>query len=332
MSRALIVKDCGPGATVQDLGRFGYVAYGASQAGAADADALYEGAALLSQDPNFAALELAGMGGRFEVTQPTRIALTGAEMTAKADASLAWNTSHMLLPGQVLTIGPTRQGNYGYLHVGGGIATPEFMGSRSTHLIARIGAAVTPGVLPLGDDLDAEVGLTLPNSKRFGGGTIRIIASAQTNQFSVDDLARLQATAFTRDPRGNRMGARMSYKGAPFQPVGGLSILSEVVVPGDIQIAGDGAPFVLLGECQTTGGYPRIGTVIPPDIPRVAQARPGEVLQFELVSRDDALRLYAAHIKARLSLKPTPRLRAPHDIADLLSYQLISGAITGAET
>lgn len=333
MAASLIVVDCGPGTTVQDLGRFGHVASGASVGGAADLDAMYEGAVLLGQDPNLAALELAGMGGRFEATQPVRIALTGAPAPAQlGEAALAWNASHLMQPGEVLRIGPARQGNYSYLHLGGGIDTPPFMGSRSTHLLARIGAPVEPGPLPLGTDARNAAGMTLRPLPRLGGGTLRIIANAQTGRFSAADLERLQSTSFTRDPRGNRMGARMSYEGAPFAPEGGLSILSEMVVPGDIQIAGDGAPFVLLGECQTTGGYPRIGTVIPPDLPRVAQARPGEALRFQLIPRAEALRLHAAHLSQRATLKPQPMVRDPHDMADLLSYQLISGAITGAET
>jgi allophanate hydrolase len=327
MQRALIIRACGPGTTVQDLGRFGYVAQGASPGGAADRDAMFEGAALLGQAAKTAGLEITGLGGRFEVSTPTRIALTGARAQARLDEQpLAWNASHLMQPGQGLSIGPPQGGNYSYLHLGGGIATPPFMGSRSTHLVARIGAAVTPGALPLGEDPGTETGLALPEAPRFGGGTLRIIASAQTNRFSAADLARLQNTEFTRDPRGNRMGARMSYAGAPFQPEGGLSILSEMVVPGDIQIAGDGAPFVLLGECQTTGGYPRIGTVIPPDLPRVAQARPGEALRFALIPRDAAL---AAHEAALRALAPQPRLRDPRDIPDLLSYQLIDGATAG---
>lgn len=332
MSRALIVHACGPGTTVQDPGRFGHIASGFSPGGAADLDALFEGAALLGQPPETAALEFAGLGGRFAVTEPTRFALTGARAPAHLDeAPLAWATSHWMEPGQILTLGAMNGGNYAYLHLGGGIATEPFLGSRSTHLLARIGAALRPGQIALDRDPKREIGLTLAPKDRFGGGTVRIVASAQTQSFSAADIERLQDTRFARDPRGNRMGARMGFDGAPFQPEGGLSILSEMVVPGDIQIAGDGAPFVLLGECQTTGGYPRIGTVIPPDLGRIAQARPGEPIRFQMISRGAALAAYAAHRQDRSALTPYPRHRDPHDIPDLLAYQLISGAVTGEE-
>ena len=63
--------------------------------------------------------------------------------------------------------------------------------------------------------------------------------------------------------RVDRMGVRMDFDGEGFATEEQLSIVSEVVVPGDIQVSGDGAPYVLMFECQTTGGYPRIGSVLP---------------------------------------------------------------------
>ena len=84
MSRALDILACGPGVSVQDLGRTGYLAQGLSRGGAVDGLALHEGAALLGQ-PVGAALEMAGFGGRFRATEPLRIALTGAPMRATID-------------------------------------------------------------------------------------------------------------------------------------------------------------------------------------------------------------------------------------------------------
>ena len=334
MSRALIVNSCGPGATVQDQGRLGYLVQGLSQAGAADQTALFEGAALLGQSPELAALELAGMGGQFTAQGDLRIALTGAEMPTSIDgAPVAWNASHALADGQTLTIGAARGGNYGYLHLGGGIATTPFLGSRATHLVAQVGAFIGAGPLPVGDETGGETGLKLPPDPRFGGGRVRIIPSVQTNLFAPADLERLETTTFTRDPRGNRMGAAMTFDGPPFAAQNQLNILSEMVVPGDIQVTGDGTPFVLLYECQTTGGYPRIGTVIPPDLPKIAQARAGDPITFEFITRDAALTVYATYLAHLRSLPNAcqPLIRDPHDIRDLLSYQLISGMSTGDE-
>jgi len=152
----------------------------------------------------------------------------------------------------------------------------------------------------------------------------------QTTCFSQATRARFTATTFRRDPRANRMGVRMDQPEDGFFADDVLSIVSEVIVPGDIQITGDGAPFVLMCECQTTGGYPRIGTVIPCDLPRVAQAPAGAEISFEFVTPEDAakIELRARAEVASLSSRITALVRDPHDIRDLLGYQLVGGAIS----
>jgi len=157
------------------------------------------------------------------------------------------------------------------------------------------------------------------------------VAGPQTRLFPQDEIARFEATAFTRHPRGNRMGVRLTHEGEGFHAEAGLSILSELVVPGDIQIAGDGAPMVLMAEGQTTGGYPRIGTILPCDLPRVAQAPPGATLRVRFVDRDEGLAAERAAAEARRALpgRLTRLVRDPRDMRDLLSYQLIGGVTAG---
>ncbi len=334
MTRAVIVHRAGPGVTVQDRGRPGYLAFGLSRGGAADQLALVEGAALLGQDANLGALEMAGTGGEFEATEDLRIALTGAPMRTSIDGeNLVWNASHLLPKGARLTIGAASSGCYGYLHVGGGLHLPTVLGAQSAHLAAGIGAPVQPGErLPVGRDARiGDKGEILEPEARFDGGTIRIVPSLQTRLFDPTEIERFEATEFNRDTRGNRMGVRILPGGDGFHIEAGLTILSEVIVPGDVQITGDGTPFVLLSECQTTGGYPRIGSVVPADLPRVAQARPGTALRFRFVSLEEAVDIERRETERRESLRASlrPIIRDPHDIHDLLSYQLIGGVTAG---
>ena len=333
MNRTLIILRAGPGLTVQDHGRSGLLDRGLSVGGAADQRALAEGAALLGQGAQLAALEMAGMGGEFAVTASSRIALTGAPMRATLDGEpLVWNASHAIAPSQRLSIGPATSGVYGYLHFGGGIDLPPQMGARSAHLTAGIGALLADGDrLALGEDTGTLTGLILPVEDRFSGGSLRVVPSIQTENFSKADRQRFAQTEFTRDPRGNRMGVRLAFEGAPFQAEDQLGIVSEIIVPGDIQITGDGAPFILLGECQTIGGYPRIATVIPTDLPRVAQAAPGAAFSFEFITRAEGFAAIKAEAEARaaLSSRVAPLVRDPRDISDLLSYDFISGVTDG---
>jgi biotin-dependent carboxylase-like uncharacterized protein len=328
----LHVHRIGPVCTLQDMGRPGLLKQGLSQGGATDRLALAEGAALLGQSPRLAALEMAGMGGEFTATSDMRIALTGAPMPATIDGSaIVWNASYTLLAGQRLSIGAARMGVYGYLHLGGGIDGPEFLGARSSHLLAGIGGTVQVGdQLKPGPDNANPTGMVLDVANRFLGGTVRVVPSVQTDLFARDVLQRFEDTEFIRGPRANRMAAEMISDGAGFTASGQLDILSEVIVPGDIQMTGDGLPFVLLPECQTTGGYPRIATVIPCDLPLVAQAPAGAAIRFEFVTLEQALAAQRVFVAMLAGLKNScrPAVRDVADMADLLSYQLVSGAIS----
>ncbi len=334
MTATLEILEAGPGVTLQDLGRPGFLAQGLSRGGAVDQRALAEGAALLDQ-PVGTALELAGFGGRFRATRDLRVGLTGATMRATIDgADVAWSASHLLPAGAVLSIGGAQSGVYGYLTPGGGFAEPLILSAQGAHLAAGLGRALEAGDrLALGADTGRKVGLVLTPAPVFAGGVLRVLPSLQTDLFPEETRARFERESFTRDPRGNRMGVRVRPEGEGFQLTGGQSILSEVIAPGDIQVPGDGAPYVLLCECQTTGGYPRIGTVIPCDLPRVAQAAPGARLSFRFVTREVALAAERAERaeRARLPQSAQPMLRDPRQMADLLSYTLISGVTNGED-
>lgn len=330
----LSIHRAGPAMSVQDLGRTGTLKLGLSRGGAADRLALLEAAALLVQTRVQAGIEMAGMGGSFTVDVPTRIALTGAPMRATLDgAPLEWNATHLVPPGAMLDIGPATSGVFGYLGFAGGVATHEVLGSRSAHLNAGLGRLLAAGdTLPLGTDHDLlSPAMRLAPEDRFSGGTIRVVEGPQTSLYSGQTRDRFLQTEFHRSTHGNRQGIRLDFDGEPFQVDGQLGIVSDVIIPGDIQMTGDGIPFVLLPECQTIGGYPRIGAVIPADLPTVAQAAPGAALRFQFLSFEDADKLLVseAHQLRDLRKAVRPTLRDPHDIADLLGYQLISGATAG---
>lgn len=332
---ALQILRAGPGLTVQDLGRPGWAARGLSTGGAIDRLALHEGAALLGNDPGLAVIEMMGLGGAFSVNEATRFALTGADMGANIDGSpIQTYTTYLLEPEHVLSIGSARSGMFSYLAFAGGIATPLIMGSRASHLTAGIGGVLEAGqTLPIGPDPDPRAAqMHLPMDNRFGGGTIRVMPGPQTPFFAPDTLARFAETTFGRSARGNRQGVRLDSASAPFAMDDALNIASDLIVPGDVQMTGDGVPYVLLAECQTIGGYPRIGTVIPADLPRLAQAVPGDPIRFTWVSvaEADATAHSPDALMRKLYSSCTPRVRDPHDIPDLLSYQLISG-VTGGD-
>ncbi|MEM1362917.1 MAG: biotin-dependent carboxyltransferase family protein [Pseudomonadota bacterium] len=330
------IEAAGPAVSVQDLGRLGHLAEGLSPGGAMDVQALYEGAALLGQPVNSAAIEMGGLGGRFRFTLDTRIALTGAPMRVFADGTpLRWHAIHLVTAGTVLEIGGCLEGQYGYLHIAGGIVTPPVMGSRAYHARAGLSRPLQDGdTLRFAiDPMPERHGLLLEPVPRFQGGTLRLLPSAQTALFEGDLKSLFLETEFRRAPRGNRLGLALDGQGASFALPTGLSVVSEIIQAGDVQIIGDGTPFLLMADCQTTGGYPRIGCILPQDLPRAAQTAPGTPLRFEFIDPEDALTLHRRWMAelAALSDQCHPLRRDPADVADLYAMQLISGVTDGQD-
>lgn len=336
MSAHLDILSAGPGVSMQDLGRPGHLATGLARGGAADRLALFEAAALLGLPGVVAGIEMAGSGGRFRVSAPTRFALTGAVMQASIDATpLPWHASHKLYPGQELYIAGAKSGVFGYLTPFGGVQTPLVLGSRAAHLAVGLGAVLCAAdSLPIGPDPTPDAAsMRLRLRDRFSGGGIRLMPGPQTDLFAPETLAAFLAATFTRSATGNRQAVRLDHGGAPF-PADIQGLASDLVTPGDIQMAGDGVAYVLLSECQTTGGYPRIATVIDADLPLIAQTPPGAKLRFNLLTlaQADAAFCPEAGLIAALRANVAPLIRNPHDMGDLLSYQLIGGVVSGSET
>lgn len=340
--RALEVVSIGPAASIQDRGRPGYQRYGVSTGGALDPVALEEAGALLNQDAGLAAIELCLFGGSFKALgEPLRIALTGAPMSSSlTDGSgerrpVTWRSSFLLKPGELLEIGAATAGFAGYLNVGGGIDTPLELGSRAAHLRAGLGGgALSAGMhLPVGGDPADETGLVLPATERFAKKEIRALWGPHARLYPDTERARFAATEFRLSAKRDRMGARLDFDGAPFHTEGALSGLSDAVSIGDIQLTGEGLPIALLADCQPTGGYPRIATIATADLPALAQLSTGSLFRFMMVEEEAAVEALQREISARRALRGSaaPLLRDPREIADLLSYNLIDGVVSGAE-
>jgi allophanate hydrolase len=281
------------------------------------------------------AIEMAGVGGRFETDAPFRFALTGAPMQAEVNGeAVEWHATHSIKAGDVLTIRGVTRGTYGYLTPAGGIETEAWLGSRAAHLAIGIGAALGAGeVLALGDDPEPNAaGLRIAVEDRFSGGRLRLMPGPQTGLFDAALRERFFATVFRRSAQANRQGVRLDGGDAPFSSdTGGLA--SDFIAPGDVQMTGAGLPFVLMAECQTIGGYPRIGTVHPRDLPRLAQAPEGAELRFQAIdtAEADALWQSEAALFKDLKAKVSRRIRDPREMRDLAAYRLIDGVVRGDE-
>ncbi|GGE21128.1 biotin-dependent carboxylase uncharacterized domain-containing protein [Gemmobacter megaterium] len=323
MSR-LVVERCAPGVSVQDGGRTGWRRYGVSTAGAMDRLALAVANVLVGNGPDCAAVEVTLAGARFRVAEgPVLVAVGGPGAVLSVDGlKIPQGASARADTGQMVEISAILGGVYGYLAVAGGIALPPEMGSRSAHLRSGIGG----GLLTPGDNLPVGRGALTPRAMdqipAHTSGAIRCIPGPQEDWFAADALDLLVAADWQIDMRSDRMGR---FLVGPRLAPDERSMVSDGVLPGSIQVPPAGQPIILMRDCQTTGGYPKLATVISADLDRLAQLPAGANFRLALVERADAVAAAQrlAHTIAGLVAHPSGRI----DSRRLLSANLIDGMV-----
>ncbi len=342
MSAALIVQTAGPFTTVQDLGRTGHQAAGIPVSGALDPVALRLANALVGNAQGEAALEIRLAGPVLKVAAPrVRIALCGTSAPLQILAPdprevPAWQ-SVTLERGTVFRVPPLAGSVTAYLAVEGGFDLPQILGSRSTCLRAGFGG-LKGRVLADGDILplvraEPSDRADLRAARRpdlAPPAAIRVVLGPQDDYFPDAAIAALLDAEFHVTNQADRMGMRLS--GPKLAHENGYDITSDGIATGAIQVPGDGQPIILLADHQTTGGYPKIATVISADLPALGRMAPGTALRFSAISVTDAQAVYVAHKRAiadmLATLEPVRIDPASLSSTALLAANLISGAVS----
>ena len=344
MSGGLKVLAPGLHTTVQDLGRPGYQAIGVPVSGALDGFSLRLANALVGNALGAPALEVLLSGPTFEVAaDAVRVALVGAGASlaigAKESRILAAGQSLILSRGEMFEAVIGRQSASCYLAVEGGIAVPPTLGSASTYVRAAIGgiegrALRRDDFVPLAiarPSERAELRLPSPMSAT-GDHPIRVVLGPQQDYFTDEAIAALLGAEFRISPSADRMGMRLD--GPLLRHRSGWDIVSDAIATGAIQVPGSGQPIVLLADHQTTGGYPKIATVVSADLPLLGRRRPGDALRFTAVTIEAAEELcrVAERRLAELSAGlESVADREGVDLGSLYGGNLISGVVTGLE-
>ncbi|MEP6603086.1 MAG: biotin-dependent carboxyltransferase family protein [Spartobacteria bacterium] len=285
--------------TIQDLGRFGSRQSGVSVGGALDPHALRVANLLVGNDDFAAGIEITFGGLQMGFSDERLVAWCGGEFEVDIPAGHAAR----MRAGDHLTFGKSKVGCRSWLAIAGGVDVPPVLGSRSTDLRAKFGG-LDGRALRDGDEL------ALGPRPAFGAATqkvsswsaphdwsntaravpiLRVIRGTDWDLFSNAETFWREEFAVT--PDSNRMGARL--EGAELKRKEDVDLVSEAVAPGTIQVPPNGQPIVLLGDCQTIGGYPKIAHVITIDLPIAAQLRAGDRVRFREIELIDAHRLLA---------------------------------------
>jgi antagonist of KipI len=290
---ALIVVRPGLLTTVQDLGRWGYQGSGVPVAGPMDAYSHRRANRLVGNPEEAAALEITMIGPELQADADVVCVLSGGQFDATLNGEAIDVTRPFVVSaGSRLRFGARRTGARASLAVAGGFDLPLVFGSRATSVVARMGPfggrpLVAGDVLPIIRKADRAsapaAALALPR----GGARLRIIRGPHADMFTSTAQATLTASRFVVTPESNRMGYRL--EGLPLAHTGGADILSDATPMGSLQVPASGQPILLMADRQTTGGYPRIATVISADLPIAGQLAPGDWIEFAECTRTAAV-------------------------------------------
>ena len=304
-----MIKVINPGffTTVQDLGRKGFQAFGVPVGGAMDNYAFRLANLLVGNDENTPALEFTISGGMYEFDDDMLISLTGADMNATLDGTPLKNwASHKVKKGQVLLFAFSMLGCRSYMAVAGGLKVEKIMNSASTHTRSKMGGiegrqlkkedilSIEKSNFDKSITLSDEFTYCVPEEK-----IIRVLPGPQDDCFTADAFDILQRNVYEVDIESDRMGYRLKGAEEITHLAKGADIISDSLIKGAVQVPGSGQPIVMLADCQTTGGYTKLCSVITVDLVLIAQCKPGDKLKFKVVSDDEAieaLRFYEAKI------------------------------------
>lgn len=286
----------GPMTTVQDRGRFGYIAFGIGTSGVMDLDAYEAANYLVGNKHGEAVLEATLMGPSIRFEADCICAVTGADMGAKIGNRLVERyRPFWVQAGQVLSMGVAQTGCRGYLAVQGGFDVPIVMGSRSTNLKCQLGG-YEGRALKAGDVLhvpDETYSSIMDRKRRVPfydqEVTVRVVPGPQTDYFTEEGFRTLWSQPFAVSAKSDRMGLRLD--GTAVETKNGSDIVSDGIALGAIQVTSAGQPIILLADRQTTGGYAKIGTVCSVDIPKLAQLKPGGIVHMKEITVEDAQKL-----------------------------------------
>lgn len=275
----LTVVDPGALSTVQDRGRVGLAHLGVPRGGALDGPAAALANRIVGNGAGAAVVETTLTGIVLRADAGHWIAVTGAPCAISVDGHAAPHAQAVRAEaGSVVTVGAAQSGVRSYVAVAGGIAVEPVLGSRSTDTLAWVGPPrLEKGtVLPVGAASGKPQAHDTPRPP--GSGPLRLLPGPRAAWFEGDALARLCSSEWTVGEASNRIGLRL--RGQSLDRSRSDELPSEGIVLGAVQVPPDGQPVVFLADHPVTGGYPVVAVVTPEDLPRCAQARPGDLVRF----------------------------------------------------
>jgi antagonist of KipI len=297
--------------TVQDAGRWGFQSRGVPVAGPMDPVSHRLANALVGNARSAALLEITLIGPELEFEDERLVAIAGADYDLTLDGRpVPPRAPFTVSAGSRLRFGMRRLGARAYLAVSGGLTVPPVLGSRSTHLVSAMGgisgrALIAGDRLPLGDSALAHGTALAPQGAIVAlpdrQATIRVLPGPQVDYFAPDALDILESASYIVGRNSDRMGFRLV--GPSLAHARGADILSDATPLGVLQVPASGQPILLMADRQTTGGYPKLATVISADLAIAGQLAPDDAIAFVVCTHADAVKALIAQERVLMALE-----------------------------
>lgn len=306
--------------TIQDLGRPGYLAQAVPVSGAMDTLSHRLANLAVGNKETDATIEFTYGNIEFLAETDLLLAFSGSGATPSVNGyALPVNKPVFIASGSLVELKSNLSGCRTYMAIAGGFNVPELMGSKSTYLQAGMGG-LNGRSLQKGDVLESlmygKISIAILDSLNQQSATsfpswsvalpafqsftsvIRVIPGREFTWFNGESLLNFMSETFKVSRRNNRMAYQL--EGHNMQRLADNELLSTAVCPGTIQVTGDGKLMLLMADCQSTGGYPRIAQVAAVDLPLCAQLKSGDEISFEVISHKQAEKL---HLRRELDIQ-----------------------------
>lgn len=271
--------------TIQDFGRFGFLKYGVPLSGTMDNYASKIGNLILNNPVNSAVLEVTQMGPKLKFKANAKVVITGADLSPEINKiSVSNNSIQFINPGDVLSFGKRKSGCRAYLSISGGFKTSENLGSKSWYEGISDLSKLTKGMKLVFDStsfsnypMHSSVKI---NSEYLLQKELPVFPGPEYRLLSGKEKELLAVTEFSIDQKNNRMAIQLQEK-----IKNSLSpIITGPVIPGTVQLTPSGNLIILMRDCQTTGGYPRIFQLSDRAMNILSQKVLGDIIFFQLNS------------------------------------------------
>ncbi|WP_405205945.1 biotin-dependent carboxyltransferase family protein [Aquimarina sp. LLG6339-5] len=269
--------------TIQDGGRFGYSKYGVPKSGAMDLRSFFLANAILNNDENSAVIEWTVVPPVLKFLGDTIVSITGVICDPYLnDVRCKMNSQIKIVNGDVLKFKNVRNGVYGYVGIFSGFLSEFILGSRSQYnQITKFSRLFRNDMITYNSVSRFSTSNSLISNTVFWEelDSLHVYKGPEFDMLSDMQKDVLLHHDFTISDIRNRMA--ISLEESLENDLS--SMLSSPVLPGTVQLTPSGRLIVLMRDCQTTGGYPRILQLTKESINVIAQKRTGDQIGFTIV-------------------------------------------------